>query len=134
MAEELGQLLMACVATFSAPKGGAGVTFVPGTSRAKGAYRNWDRISEVRQMPTTTEKPPKQAWAPAAEAERRRGFRLLIISAVVAAALFALWWLVARSNSEGDHDAELLPLFTLIPLIPALYHLLRARLLRAKGK
>jgi hypothetical protein len=48
--------------------------------------------------------------------------------------MFALWWLVATTNAEGDHDAELLPLFTLIPLIPALSHLLRARLLRAKGK
>ena len=48
--------------------------------------------------------------------------------------MFAMWWLVATTNSEGDHDAELLPLFTLIPLIPALYHLLRARLLRMKGK
>lgn len=85
-------------------------------------------------MPTTIEKPAKPAWPPAADDERRRGLRLLIVSALVAAALFALWWLVARSNSEGDHDAELLPLFTLIPLIPALYHLVRARLLRAKGK
>lgn len=85
-------------------------------------------------MPTTMEKPAKPVSARAAEDERRRGVRLLIISALVAAALFALWWLVATSNSEGDHDAELLPLFTLIPLIPALYHLLRARFLRVKGK
>jgi hypothetical protein len=88
-------------------------------------------------MPTTVEKPPKPArpvQARTAKDERRRGLRLLIISALVAAALFALWWLVATSNSEGDHDAELLPLFTLIPLIPALYHLLCARFLRAKGK
>ncbi len=34
-----------------------------------------------------------------------------------------MWWLVATANSEGDHGAKLLPLFTLISLIPALYHL-----------
>ena len=110
------------------------MTFVPGGRGGEGAYRTWDWISEVRQMPTTMEKPPKPAWAPAAQDERRRGFRLLIISALVASAMFAMWWLVATTNSEGDHDAELLPLFTLIPLIPALYHLFRARLLRVKGK
>ena len=89
-------------------------------------------------MPTTMDKPPVKPARPTrartAKDERRRGLRLLIISALVAAAMFALWWLVATTNSEGDHDAELLPLFTLIPLIPALYHLFRARLLRAKGK
>lgn len=110
------------------------MTFGPGTTREEGGYRTWDWMSEVRQMPTTMEKPPKPVWAPTADDERRRGLRLLIISALVAAALFAMWWLVARSNSEGDHDAELLPLFTLIPLIPALYHLLRARFLRVKGR
>ncbi len=115
-------------------KGDAKVTFGPGTTRDEGGYRAWDWMSEVRQMPTTMEKPPKPVWAPTADDERRRGLRLLIISALVAAALFAMWWLVARSNSEGDHDAELLPLFTLIPLIPALYHLLRARFLRVKGR
>ena len=89
-------------------------------------------------MPTAMEKPPVKPARPArartAKDEWRRGLRLLIISALVAAAMFALWWLVATTNSEGDHDAELLPLFTLIPLIPALYHLLRARTLRVKGK
>ena len=90
-------------------------------------------------MPTTHEKHGPEPTTPArpvrtAKDERRRGLRLLIISALVATAMFALWWLVAKTNSEGDHDAELLPLFTLIPLIPALYHLFRARLLRAKGK
>jgi hypothetical protein len=90
-------------------------------------------------VPTTIEKPGVGSPRPARPAqtsadERRRGFRLLVISAVVAAAMFAMWWLVATTNSEGDHDAELLPLFTLIPLAPALYHLFRARLLRSKGR
>ena len=51
---------MACIGTSSASKGDAGVTFAPGTSRDEGAYRTWDWISEVRQMPTTMEKPQSQ--------------------------------------------------------------------------
>jgi len=35
--------------------------------------------------------------------------------------------LVATTNREGTHDAELLPLFALIPLLIGLYHLARAR-------
>ena len=90
-------------------------------------------------MPVTVEKPQtrpsRRGRAPAtSRSERRRGIRGLIISALVAAAMFALWWLVARTNSEGTHDAELLPIFTLIPLLPAAYHLLRARWLRARGR
>lgn len=68
-----------------------------------------------------------------AESERRKGFHLLVASVPVAAALFALWWLVATTNSEGDHDAELLPLFTLFTLVPAVYHLLWAWYLRSRG-
>ncbi len=83
-------------------------------------------------MPATVEKPKAESPTPArpgqpAKDERRRGIHLLIVSAVVAAAMFALWWLVATTNSEGHHDAELLPLFTLIPLVPAIYHLWHAR-------
>lgn len=66
--------------------------------------------------------------------ERRRGVRLLLISAAVAALMFAGWWLVATTNREGHHDAHLLPLFTLFALVPALYHLIRARYLRSKGR
>lgn len=66
--------------------------------------------------------------------ERRRGIRLLIISAFLAAAMFALWWLVATTNREGHHDAELLPPFTLFTLVPAGYHLIWARYLRSKGR
>lgn len=59
--------------------------------------------------------------------ERRKAVRGLIVSAVVFAAMMALWWLVATTNSEGHHDAQLLPWLTLIPLLPALLHLYRSR-------
>jgi hypothetical protein len=62
-----------------------------------------------------------------AEQERRLGIRQIVVGAVVLAAALALWWLVARTNSEGDHDAELLPLFALIPLLLGLFHLVRSR-------
>jgi hypothetical protein len=64
-----------------------------------------------------------------AESERRRGIVWLVIGVVFLAAMLAMWWLVARTNSEGDHDAELLPFFALIPLLIGAYHLVRARLL-----
>jgi hypothetical protein len=54
--------------------------------------------------------------------ERRRGIRDLIISAVVLAGMLALWWLVATTNREGHHDAQLLPILTAIPLELALWH------------
>ncbi len=83
-------------------------------------------------MPTAHEKHGAEPTTPARRArtakdERRQGLRLLIIRAVVLVAMLALWWLVATTNSEGHHDAQLLPLFTLIPLLPALYHLFHAR-------
>ena len=62
-----------------------------------------------------------------AEAEKRAGTRDLIIGAVVLVLMLGLWWLVARTNSEGTHDAELLPSFALIPLALGAYHLIRAR-------
>jgi hypothetical protein len=58
----------------------------------------------------------------------------LVVSALLAALMFAGWWLVATTNREGHHDAELLPIFTLITLVPALYHLLLARYLRRRGR
>jgi len=81
-------------------------------------------------MRTTVEKPTLESPSPSTETngdEWRRGIRGLVVSAVVAAGMFTLWWLVATTNSEGHHDAEFLPLFTLIPLVPALYHLWHAR-------
>jgi hypothetical protein len=66
------------------------------------------------------------------EQERRSGIRLIVIGVIVLAVMLALWWLVARTNSEGDHDAELLPLFSLIPLLLGAYHLVRSRIRAAK--
>jgi hypothetical protein len=62
-----------------------------------------------------------------AQEERRTGIRLIVISVIVLAVMLGLWWLVATTNSEGEHDAELLPLLALIPLLPGAYHLIRAR-------
>jgi hypothetical protein len=66
-----------------------------------------------------------------ADVERRSGIRWLIGGALFLAAMLGMWWLVAETNSEGTHDAELLPLFALIPLSIGLYHLVRARLRHA---
>lgn len=62
-----------------------------------------------------------------AEAERRAGFRDLIIGTVMLVLMLGAWWLVATTNSEGTHDAELLPLFALIPLLLGVYHLVHSR-------
>lgn len=62
-----------------------------------------------------------------AQEEKRSGIRWLVAGALVLAAAFAGWWLVATTNREGTHDAELLPLFALVPLLIGLYHLARAR-------
>lgn len=90
-------------------------------------------------MPTLIAKPGSQTSGPPRQqrtsaSERRRGFRLLIISLFLAGTMFALWWLVATTNREGHHDAELLPLVTLATLVPATYHLLVARYLRSRGR
>lgn len=58
-----------------------------------------------------------------AKDERRRAVRALMVSPPVLAATLALWWLVATTNREGHHDAQLLPLLTLIPLCIGLWHL-----------
>lgn len=67
-----------------------------------------------------------------AEAERRPGIRDLLIGAVVLVLMLGAWWLVARTNSEGTHDAELLPFVALIPVLLGVYHLVRARLDRSQ--
>jgi hypothetical protein len=63
----------------------------------------------------------------ASQEERRSGIRWLIAGAIFLAGMLGMWWLVATTNREGTHDAELLPLFALIPLLIGLYHLVRAR-------
>jgi hypothetical protein len=62
-----------------------------------------------------------------AQEERRSGIRWLVAGALALAVAFAGWWLVATTNREGTHDAELLPLFALVPLLIGLYHLVRSR-------
>ena len=62
-----------------------------------------------------------------AEQDRRSGIRLIAIGVVTLAVMLGLWWLVARTNREGDHDAELLPLFSVIPLLLGAFRLLRSR-------
>jgi hypothetical protein len=46
-----------------------------------------------------------------ADAERRTGMHWLIAGGLLLVAMLGMWWLVAETNSEGTHDAELLPLF-----------------------
>ena len=65
---------------------------------------------------------------PPADRQRRLAIRWLVISVAVLAVMLTFWWLVARTNTEGHHDAQLLPLFTLIPLGIALFHAMRWRL------
>lgn len=58
--------------------------------------------------------------------EHRTGVRWLVASGVFLVAMLGLWWLVEETNEEGTHDAELLPLFALIPLVIGVFHLVRA--------
>lgn len=71
---------------------------------------------------------------PTSADEHRQGIRLLAYGVLLAALMFAGWWLVATTNREGHHDAELLPLFTLFTVVPAIYHLILARYLRSRGR
>jgi hypothetical protein len=59
--------------------------------------------------------------------ERRIGFHWLIAGTIFLVAMLGMWWLVEETNEEGTHDAELLPLFALIPLLIGAYHLFRSR-------
>ena len=63
-----------------------------------------------------------------ADDEKRSGIHWLIAGALVLVLMLGMWWLVAETNSEGTHDAELLPFFALIPVLVGLYHLIRSRL------
>lgn len=60
-------------------------------------------------------------------AERVRGAIWLVAGALFLALMFGMWWLVESTNREGEHDAQLLPFFALIPLLIGAYHLLRSR-------
>jgi hypothetical protein len=62
--------------------------------------------------------------------QKRRGFVWLIAGTVFLAVMFALWWLVESTNTEGTHDAQLLPFFALIPLGIGAYHLAMSRALQ----
>lgn len=59
--------------------------------------------------------------------ERRSAVRWSIAGGVLLVAMLAMWWLVEETNEEGEHDAELLPFFALIPLGIGAYHLARSR-------
>ena len=59
--------------------------------------------------------------------ERRSSIRWTVIGTVALVLAFGLWWLVENTNREGEHDAQLLPLFALIPLAIGMYHWARSR-------
>ncbi len=62
-----------------------------------------------------------------ADQEKRQGIAWLIAGVFVLALMFGAWWLVATTNSEGHHDAQLLPFLALIPLGIGVYHLIWSR-------
>ncbi len=64
-----------------------------------------------------------------AETEKRRGVIWLIVGVLFLALMFGAWWLVATTNSEGHHDAQLLPFIALVPLLIGVYHLIWSRFL-----
>ena len=58
-----------------------------------------------------------------ADDERRSAIVWLTAGVIFLIAMFGMWWLVEETNEQGTHDAELLPLFALIPLTIGAYHL-----------
>ena len=64
--------------------------------------------------------------------EKRRGIICFISGILFLALMFGAWWLVETTNSEGEHDAQLLPYFALIPLLIGVYHLVWSRVLRQR--
>jgi hypothetical protein len=73
---------------------------------------------------------PSPAPAPAKTAadERRSGIWLTVIGTVLVVAAFAMWWLVATTNREGDRgDPQLLPVAAAIPLVIGVYRIVQAR-------
>jgi hypothetical protein len=66
-----------------------------------------------------------------AEDERRSGTHWLDIAVFDLAAMAAMWWLVGRTTN-GENDADLLPLLALIPLLIGLLHAVHSRLVRTR--
>jgi hypothetical protein len=52
-----------------------------------------------------------------AKDEKRSGIRWLVSGTLFLALMFGAWWLVESTNREGEHDAQLLPFFALLPLL-----------------
>ena len=63
--------------------------------------------------------------------EMHRAIGWFVGGGIFLVAMLGMWWLVEETNKEGTHDAELLPLFALIPLAIGAYHVLRSRMKRA---
>jgi apolipoprotein N-acyltransferase len=63
-----------------------------------------------------------------ASEEKRSGIVWIIVGLVFLTLMLGMWWLVETTNEEGTHDAELLPLFALIPLGVGMFHLVRSKL------
>ena len=60
--------------------------------------------------------------------ELRSGIWYIVAGVIVAGAMFALWWLIITTNSEGNPgDPQLLPIFAAIPLGIGIYRVLHAR-------
>lgn len=71
---------------------------------------------------------PARARAKTAADERRSGIWLTVIGTVLVVAAFAMWWLVATTNREGDRgDPQLLPVAAAIPLVIGVYRIVHAR-------
>ena len=68
-----------------------------------------------------------------ADRERRRGIVWLVAGVFFLALMFGMWWLVATTNREGQHDAQLLPFVALVPLLIGVYHLVWSRYLHRHG-
>jgi hypothetical protein len=69
-----------------------------------------------------------EAGARTASDERRSGVRLTVIGSMLFVAGLGFWWLVESTNPSGEHDAELLPIVGLVPLLLGLFRLLHAHL------
>jgi hypothetical protein len=59
--------------------------------------------------------------------ERRSGVRLIIIGAILFVLALGMWWLVESTNPSGDHDAQLLPVFALVPIGLGVFRLMHSR-------